>query len=54
MIQYLPYSGFKVLNQKEIVKFCLNSISENSSRVYILEVDFEYPDNCMNCIMIIH
>ena len=28
--QYLPYSGFKWLNQKEIIDFCLNSISENS------------------------
>ena len=31
MRQYLPYSGFKWLNQKEISCFCLNSISENSS-----------------------
>ena len=30
MSQYLPYSGFKWLNQKEIVKFCLNSIQSNS------------------------
>ena len=43
MIQYLPYSGFKWLNQKEISDFCLNSISENSSIGYILEVDLEYP-----------
>ena len=40
--QYLPYSGFKWLNQKEINDFCLNSISENSSVGYILEVDLEY------------
>ena len=26
MSQYLPYSGFKRLNQKEIDKFCLTSI----------------------------
>ena len=31
MIQYLPYSGFKWLNQKEISDFCSNSISENIS-----------------------
>ena len=31
MSQYLPYSGLKWLNQKEISDFCLNSISENSS-----------------------
>ena len=43
MIQYLLYSGFKWLNQKEISDFCLNSISENSSIGYILEVDIECP-----------
>ena len=43
MSQYLPYSEFKWLNQKEISEFCLNSISENSSIGYILEVDLEYP-----------
>ena len=43
MSQYLPYSGFKLLNQKEISDFCLNSISENRSIGYILEVDLEYP-----------
>ena len=43
MSQSLPYSGFKWLNQKEIIGFCLNSISENSSIGYILEVDLEYP-----------
>ena len=31
----------KWLNQKEIRDFCLNSISENSSIGYILEVDLE-------------
>ena len=43
MSQYLPYSGFKWLNQKEISDFCLNSISEDSSIGYILELDLEYP-----------
>ena len=43
MSQYLPYSGFKWLNQKEISDFCLNSTSENSSIGYILKVDLEYP-----------
>ena len=44
MSQYLPYSRVKWLDQKEIDKFCLNSINENSSDAYILEVDLEYPD----------
>ena len=43
MSQYLPYSGFKWLNQKEIYRFNVNSIEENSSIGYILEVDLEYP-----------
>ena len=43
MSQYLPYSEFKWLNQKEIDKFCLNSIRCNSIG-YILEVDLHYPD----------
>ena len=43
MSQYLPYCGFKWLNQKEISDFCLNSIREGSSIGYILEVDLEYP-----------
>ena len=42
MGQPLPYSGFKCLNKQEISDFCLNSISENRSLGYILEVDFEY------------
>ena len=40
--QYLPYSGFKWFNQKEISDFCLNSVSENSSIGYILQVELEY------------
>ena len=31
MSQYLPYSGFKWLNEKQISDFCLSSIEENSS-----------------------
>ena len=44
MSQYLPYGGFKWLNEKEIGKFHVNSIEENSSDGYILEVDLDYPD----------
>ena len=43
MSKYLPYSGFKRLNQKEIDRFDVNSIQENSSIGYILEVDPKYP-----------
>ena len=42
MSQYLLYGGFKWL--KSVDKFDLNSISENISIGYILEVDLEYPD----------
>ena len=44
MSQHLPYSGFNWWNQKEIDKFDLNSIGENCSDGYILEVDLEYLD----------
>ena len=43
MSQYLPYSGFEWLYQ-EINRFDVNSIAENSSNGYILELDLEYPD----------
>ena len=42
MSQYLPYSGFKWLNQKEISDFYLNSVG------YILEVYLEYPSELHN------
>ena len=44
MSQYLLYSGFKWLNREEINTFDVNSIGENSSDGYILEVDLEYVD----------
>ena len=44
MSQYLPYSGFKWLNWKEIDRFDADSICENSSIGYILEVDINHPD----------
>ena len=43
MSQYLPYSEFKWLNQKEIDRFDVESIVENSSTGYIVEVDLNYP-----------
>ena len=42
MIQPMPYCDFNFLTKKEINKFDLDSISENSSIRYILEVDLEY------------
>ena len=42
MSGYLSYGGFKWL--KNVDKFHVNLISENSSIGYILEVDREYPD----------
>ena len=44
MSQYLPYSGFKWLNQKGIDRFDANSIAENSPIGYILEAGLEYTD----------
>ena len=44
MSQYLPYSGFKWLNQKDIDRFDANSIAENSLIGYILEAGLEYTD----------
>ena len=43
MSQYLPYSGFKCLNKKEINRFDINLIIKISSHGYIVEVDIEYP-----------
>ena len=42
MKEYLPYGEFNWL--QNVAKFDVNSTSENSSAVYILEVDLEYPD----------
>ena len=38
MSQYLPYSGFKWLNQQEIHNLDVDSIGENSPTVSILEI----------------
>ena len=42
MSHYLPYCKFKWL--KNIHKFDINLINENSSVGYIFEVDLKYPD----------
>ena len=42
MGQYLPCSGFKWLNKKQINDFCLSVVGENSSVGYVLEVNLEY------------
>ena len=39
---YLPYGGFKWL--RNVDNFDVNSVREKSQIGYILEVDFEYPD----------
>ena len=53
MSQYLPYSGFKWLNEKEISDFCLNSVSENSSIDYSgfkWLNEKEISDFCLNSV----
>ena len=41
--QYLPYSRFKWLDQKDIHRFDVNSIEENSFIGYILKADLQCP-----------
>ena len=43
MNQPLPYGGFESSNEQEINELDLDSISENSSIGYFLEVDLKYP-----------
>ena len=51
MGQYLPYCKFKWLNKKEIDKFDVNLIGEDSLDWYILEVDLEYPHELWELII---
>ena len=48
--QHLSYGRIKWLNQEKIDGFDANSGSENSLHRYILEVDFEYPDELITQI----
>ena len=43
MNKLLPYDRFDCLTKKEINKLGLDSISENSSVGYLLEIDLKYP-----------
>ena len=54
MSQYLPYSEFNWLDQKEIDRLDVNSIGESSPIGYILEVVLNILVNYMNFIMSIH
>lgn len=45
MSQYLPYSGFRWLNDEEIENFDVCTIADDSPKGYILEVDLIYPEN---------
>ena len=44
MSQHLPSGKFKWINQKEINKFDVNLISENSLDGFILKADLKYSD----------
>ena len=48
MSQPLSYGEFDWLNKKEIDKLDLNSVTENSSIGYFLEVDLRYPSELHN------
>ena len=54
MSQYLPYSEFNWLDQKEIDRLDVNSIGESSPIGYILEVVLNILVNYMSFIMSIH
>ena len=54
MRQYLPYADFKWVKNIDKIKQKLMNIKSNSSTGYILEIDLEYPKNCMIFIIIIH
>src|SRR5699024_1649970 len=43
MIQYLPYGGFKWLNEEEINQLNIQDIPSDGDVGYFLEVDLEYP-----------
>lgn len=51
MSQCLPTGGFKWFSQKQIEKVNLATCAADSKKGMIMEVDLEYPRNCMSCIM---
>ena len=51
MSQYLPYSEFSWLDQKELDRLDVNSIGESIPIGYILEVVLNILMNYMNSIM---
>ena len=54
MSQYLPYSEFSWLDQKELDRLDVNSIGESIPIGYILEVVLNILMNYMNSIMSMH
>ena len=54
MSQYLPYSEFSWLDQKELNRLDVNSIGESIPIGYILEVVLNILMNYMNSIMSMH
>ena len=48
MQKYLPYIGFKWLDDKEIEKFDVTTVSDTNLQGHIFEVYIEYPDKLHN------
>ena len=48
MQKYLPFRGFKWLDDKEIEKFDVTTVNDINLQGYIFEVDIEYPDRLHN------
>lgn len=48
MSQYLPYSSFRFLTDKELVNFDVKAVGDQAEWGFILEVDLLYPDYLHN------